>query len=210
MVARASTIQGLLILTLIGIITAVGSMAATLEDINAALQELMNRQAQLEQTLIQERQQRVSAERRLSDMATGASSSVSHVDTRLLGKPEKFDGSDQSTQLYYMLVLLTQHRALDRVQAAGEGEGGVAWRMLHEQWEPKTRSRWTSMLLGILNGKFRGEAQADIEHLERSVRLFEKQTSYNIPDSIKAGILINGLTEETLRSHMVMHAHREA
>ncbi len=64
------------------------------------------------------------------------------------------------------------------------------------------------MLLGILIVKFRGEAQADIEHWERSVRLFEKQTNYTIPDIIKAGILINGLTEETLRSHMVMHTVR--
>ena len=32
-----------------------------------------------------------------------------------------------SVQLYYMLALLTKSRALDKVQAAGEGEGLGAW-----------------------------------------------------------------------------------
>ena len=57
-----------------------------------------------------------------------------------------------SVQLYFMLALLTKNRALDKVQAAGEGECLGAWRGLQEQWEPKSRSRFTSMLLGILNG----------------------------------------------------------
>ena len=39
-----------------------------------------------------------------------------------------------SVQLSYMLALLTKNRALDRVQAAGEGEGLGAWRGLQEQW----------------------------------------------------------------------------
>lgn len=203
--------------------------------------------------MIQERNARAAAKRKLSDMLL-ASSSTTYVDTCLLGKPEEFGGSDQnwqdwqfvtrvyvlaalpgvssllveaensdndasivnlsprsekySTQLYYMLVLLMQSRALVRVQSAGQGEGALAWHMLQERWEPKTRSRWTSMLLGILNGKFRGDAQADIEFWECSVRSFERQASYTIPDFIKAGILINGLAEETLRSHMVMHTVR--
>ena len=52
-----------------------------------------------------------------------------------------------SVQLYYMLALLTKNRALQKVQAAGEGQGLGAWRALQEQWEPKSRSRFTSMLL---------------------------------------------------------------
>ena len=44
-----------------------------------------------------------------------------------------------------MLALLTKNRALDKVQAAGVGEGLGAWRGLQE--------RFTSMLLGILNGR---------------------------------------------------------
>ena len=36
-----------------------------------------------------------------------------------------------SVQLCYMLALLTKNPALDKVQAAGEGEGLGAWRGLH-------------------------------------------------------------------------------
>ena len=113
-----------------------------------------------------------------------------------------------SVQLYYMLAVLTKNRALDKVQAAGEGEGLGAWRGLQEQWEPKFRSRFTSMLLGILNGRFKGDAQIDIESWERDIRSFEKQTSFAIPDFVKAGILIHGLQEEPLRRHMVLHTSR--
>ncbi len=31
------------------------------------------------------------------------------------------------TQLYYVLVLLTRFRALDKVQVSGEGEGATDW-----------------------------------------------------------------------------------
>ena len=55
------------------------------------------------------------------------------------------------------------------------------------------------MLLGILNGRFKGDAQNDIESWE---------TSFEIPDFVKAGILINGLQEEPLRRHMVLHTSR--
>ena len=187
-------------------------------------------------------------------MGAGSNSTMGCIDTRLLGKPDKFDGQDScwrdwkfitktyihaalpdiralllmaeettddvrnialtvpqqglSVQLYYMLALLTKNRALDKVQAAGEGEGLAAWRGLQEQWEPKSRSRFTSMLLGILNGRFKGDAQNDIESWERDIRSFEKQTNFDIPDFVKAGILINGLQEEPLRRHMVLHTSR--
>ena len=106
-----------------------------------------------------------------------------------------------SVQLCYMLALLTKNRALDKVHAAGEGEGLGAWRGLQEQWEPKSRSRFTSMLLGILNGRSKGDAQNDIGS-------FVKQTSFAIPDFVEAGIFINGLQEEPLRRHMVLHTSR--
>ena len=73
---------------------------------------------------------------------------------------------------------------------------------------PKSRSRFTSMLLGILNGRFKGDAQNDFESWERDIGSFEKQTSLDIPDFEKAGMIINGLQEEPLRRHMVLHTSR--
>ena len=69
---------------------------------------------------------------------------------------------------------------------------------------PKSRSRFSGCW-GILNGRFKGDAQNDIEFWERDNRSFEKQTSFKIPDFVKAGIFIKGLQEEPLRRHMVLH-----
>merc|ERR1712194_964585 len=151
------------------------------------------------------------------------------VDTRLLGKPEKWNGNDStwkdwrfvvraylhaampsigpllnraegedaaqvecehladpvenaaSQQLYYVLVLLTTERALDKVQAAGEGEGALAWRHMHWQWEPRSRSRFTSMLLAILGFRFAGDGQASIEAFQENMREFESQSGHQMP-----------------------------
>ena len=84
-----------------------------------------------------------------------------------------------SVQLYHMLALLTKNQALDKVQAAGEGEG-----------------------------RFKGDAQNDIQLWERDIRGFQKQTSFAIPDFVKTGILIDGLQEGPLRRHMVLHTSR--
>ena len=176
------------------------------------------------------------------------------VDTRLLGKPERWNGNDStwkdwrfivraylqaampqigvllqaaeegnvavdntsippteqaaSQQLYYVLVLLTHDRALDKVMAAGEGEGLLAWRQMHTQWEPKSRSRFTSMLVSILSSRFAGDAQASLEAFQKNIREFEAQSGHAIPDFIKAGIVMNGVEERSLRYHLIMHAAR--
>ena len=96
-----------------------------------------------------------------------------------------------------MLALLTKNWALDKEQAAGEGKGLAAWRGLQEQWGPKSRSRFTSMLLGILNGRFKGDAHPELREADQ----------LRHPDFVKAG-LKNGLQEEPLRRHMVLHTLR--
>lgn len=67
--------------------------------------------------------------------------------------------------------------------------------------EPNSGNRYTSMLLGSPNGRFRGEVQNGIESSERDVHRFEKQTGFEIPDIMEAGVLMNGLEEEGLRRH---------
>ena len=212
----------------------------SVEQLSEQLRMVIDRQGALETALIQEQQAGAEAERRLgvalgevgsradgavaaatagaasSPVGASSSSMAGCIDTRLLGKPDKFDGQDSCwrdwkfitkayiqaalpdirtlvikaeettddvrnvvlsaaeqalrVQVQYMLALLTKNRALDKVQAAGEGEGLAAWRGLQDQWEPKSRSRFTSMMLGILNGRFTGDAQNDIESWERDIR----------------------------------------
>ena len=135
-------------------------------------------------------------------MGAGSNSTMGCIDTRLLGKPDKFDGQDScwrdwkfitktfvhaahpdiralllmaeettddvrnialtvpqqglSVQLYYMLALLTKNRALDKVQAAGEGEDLAAWRGLQEQWEPKIQESFHQYAIGYLEWSVQG------------------------------------------------------
>lgn len=84
----------------------------------------------------------------------------------------------------------------------------MAWRHMHWQWEPRSRSRFTSMLLAVLSFKFTGDAQASLESFQKNIREFEAQSGHQIPDFIKAGIVMNGVEERTLRDHLVMHASR--
>lgn len=114
-----------------------------------------------------------------------------------------------SAQLYYMLALLTKSHALDKVQGAGEGEGLLVWRILQEQWEPRSLSRLTRTRSGILHGQFRGDAQNDIESWERNVSSRSRRSSSFPTDVvITAGILIKGLHGDGLRRHMVMRTMR--
>ena len=185
------------------------------------LQMILQRQSELEQALLGEQAARVAAQREVEDLRASVTSRASgppglredrhfgFVDTKLLGKPDKFDGKDTSwkdwrfvtrayflaampgidllldlaeggdqevtnvfldqrgasisKQLYYVLVMLTKDRALDKVQSVGTGEGVKAWREMHLQWEPRTKTRLTGMLVQILTMKFEGDIQNGIE-----------------------------------------------
>ena len=46
-----------------------------------------------------------------------------------------------SSLVYFVLVLLTKSRALDKVQSAGEGGVLQTWRFLHSLCEPRVKSQ---------------------------------------------------------------------
>ena len=79
-----------------------------------------------------------------------------------------------------ILVILTKSTALDKVNAAGDGEGAYAWRCSRECYGPKVRSRFIGLLLRIIGYRFSGELQAAIEAWEKEIRLYEKQTTHNM------------------------------
>ena len=157
---------------------------------------ILRRQSDLEQALLGEQAARVNAQGEVEALKASVASTakgppglredrqMGFVDTKLLGKPDKFDGKDTSwkdwrfvvrayflaampgidllldlaegtdqdienidldqrdasisKQLYYVLVMLTKDRALDKVQSVGTGEGARAWRKMHLPWEPPT------------------------------------------------------------------------
>ena len=79
---------------------------------------------------------------------------------------------------------------------------------MHEQWEPRPRKRVTGTLLSILSYRFTRDAQAAIGAFDRCVREREGHSTHAVPDYIKARIVTNGVEEQSLRDHIVMHSAR--
>ena len=234
---------------------------ATLEEVVTQVRLLTEAQRQLENQLLQESSLRQSAESQLQAvvgtlMGSRSATMQQLVDTRMLGKPGTWDGSESgwkdwkfvtasyllaamptlepllaraeqdasqsvlltdlgseeeraaSTQLYFTLAMLTKGRSLDKIQGAGQGEGLQAWRLLHEQWEPRARPRFVGMLIQLLTFKFDGDILAGIEQWERLIRDFEQQSSFVLPDFVRSGILISGMQDHSLRDHLGMHSSR--
>eukprot|EP00971_Amphidinium_carterae_P261788 5193130-Amphidinium_carterae.1 len=82
---------------------------------------------------------------------------------------------------------VTKSPALDNAQAAGDGEGLQAWRLLHEQYETQTTSRVVWKFWELL------------------VREYETQTKQAARDFIKCGVVISGMQECMLKDHLVRH-----
>ena len=97
---------------------------------------------------------------------------------------------------------------MNNVQGSGEG-GAAALRAVHEQWEPRSRSRFAGMLLSILSYRFAGDAQTAIESFELCFVSTKARSTHVVPEFDEAGrIVINGMEEQALRGHLVMHSAR--
>ena len=113
-----------------------------------------------------------------------------------------------SKQLYYVLVMLTKDRALDKVQSVGTVEGAKALREMHLQWEPRTKTRLTCMLVQILTKKFGGDIQNGLKSWERLIREFESQSEYKLPDFALCGIVLAGIEDHAMKEHIAMSSNR--
>ncbi len=104
--------------------------------------------------------------------------------------------------------MLTKDRALDKVQSVGAGEGAKAWREMHLQWEPRTKTRLTGMLVQILTKKFGGDIQNGLESWERLIREFESQSEYKLPDFVLCGIILAGIEDHVMNERIAMNSNR--
>ena len=76
------------------------------------------------------------------------------------------------------------------------------------QWEPRSRSRITGIVLYLLSYRSSGDAYSAIEAFERCLPEYEGQSTHQAPEFVKDGIVINGIVEQSLRHHLVMHSAR--
>jgi len=118
------------------------------------------------------------------------------------------DTQAASTQLYFMLVLVTRGEPLNIVVNAGSGEGLVAWKHLVERYEGATATRLAGTLLQLMNWSFAGDVQSRIELFEREVTLYEKKSSEIVSKNLRIGMVLNGLDKGSLKDHLLLNTSR--
>ena len=113
-----------------------------------------------------------------------------------------------STRLYYIVVLLVRNPPLDIVYNSGVGEGVEAYRKLWEEYSPKVASRFVGALSLLLSTKFGKDLEAEFNSFERALRQFELEPGKNVDEEMLLGIIVNGLTDQGLRDHIIRNSSR--
>ena len=114
-----------------------------------------------------------------------------------------------STNLYYILSLLTDAEALDIVQNSPVSNGLEVWRRMVARWGPKVPSRFRGMLQAILFPKW-DIPGSDVTQLltawEKQVQDCEQQRGDKISDAIKLGVVLHHLPDTSLREHLLLNS----
>ena len=64
---------------------------------------------------------------------------------------------EMSTQMYYVLAMLSKARAQDKLRLVPQGEGFRAWHQFVSDYDPKVKTRRVGMLMEILTASFTGD-----------------------------------------------------
>ena len=182
----------------------------------------------------QQQQQQQSQSASSSSAPSGVFGLLPLVDTRGLGKPEVFRGEAASFN-DWNFVLRSYLGALDKrfqtlLARCGSSElplwnrglspevqglstqlyykGREAYRQLYLEYNPRLKTRYVGLLLEILRCKFEGDLVTCIEAFERKVREYEKQSGKDIDDETIIGIVILGVTDASVKEHLVRHSGR--
>ena len=142
---------------------------------------------------------------RFLDFIQKIETSTVNLPNRSLSESEKA----LSCQLYFVLVMLLRGRPLDIVQNVGSGEGAESLRRLEELYHPRIASRFVGSLSLILNTKFSGnDLESELEGFEKNIRRYEQESGKTIDDQMLAGIILNGIQNTELRSHIIRNSYR--
>ena len=95
---------------------------------------------------------------------SASSQSMSVVDTRLMGKPERWNGEDKSSK---MEALPSAHDHLERAENGGASDSVLCAKLTQDEARHSRHmysgSWFIGMLLALLGDRFTGDAQAAIE-----------------------------------------------
>ena len=100
--------------------------------------------------------------------------------------------------MHLILVMVCRAAALDQVVNAGSVEGLTAWRELNRRFEPRAKTRFAGVLLGLLSFDFSGDLIARMETFQREVAQCERTSGRTIDDEMRVGIVLQRM-ERSLR-----------
>ena len=113
-----------------------------------------------------------------------------------------------SAQLYYMLIMVCQEGAQKLLEHAGHTEGGVAWRRLLDEYEPRTAGRLCALLQELLHHGFHGDPRTALDEFKVLLRRYSALSGVDVSESLKVALVQKGVTDDTLKTHLVLHASR--
>ena len=115
---------------------------------------------------------------------------------------DTLDERAASEQLAFILVMICRGAALDMVVSAGPAVGASAWRSLCRRFEPRVKTRFAGILLGILNFDFTGDVITWLEAFERELSSYEQASGETLSDGIRVGVVLQRIDESALMQHL--------
>ena len=112
------------------------------------------------------------------------------------------DDRTASAQLYWILLMICQGLALNRVLWAGDGEGLGAWRQLTEKFEPKTRRRFVGQLMSIWSFSHKAAGPTDFQSESGRLPPANGTGGKVLDDEIKIGTFLIKLPESRLKTRL--------
>ena len=130
----------------------------------------------------------------LSDHASvWISVALQHTREITLYQPDDASARIFARQMYTLLMHLCDGRALAIVRGAPDHSGSEAWRLLHEWYQPKTRSRGLAMLDEILGWDFGTKEQflQRMKDWETATLEYNRTTSAPQQEEVLVAVLIS-------------------
>ena len=80
---------------------------------------------------------------------------------------------DLSSQLYFILVMMSRGKALDKISTVDAGDGFEAWRVYAEDYDPRIRTRRVGLLVQILTAKFGGDLSQALDQFDKLIKEYD-------------------------------------
>ena len=92
--------------------------------------------------------------------------------------------------------MVCQEVAQKLLEHAGDTEGGVAWRRLLDEYEPRTAGQQCALLQELLHYGFPGDPRAALDEFEVRLRWYSALSGEDVSESLKVGLVQKGITDD--------------